>query len=401
MDIQGAFDTVMRNRLVLHLREQGWPEHLVRWAESFMSGRLAQPIYRLGNPQGRFGYADDTAILSIGDTVDETTAMASGAIDEMVRWGATNGVSFDSKKTEVMHFSRSKLRAAPAVHHGDIEKHPESALRWLGIWLDSRLSFRIHVEKWAAKAQAVAYHLRGLTNMKHGPLPATKTTPIAALHRESGIPPVAQLLEARRLRFSARLKSLDEAHPLASRTRPHSQPAYHDLIKRRYQAQTESSFRTRLRRTDELLAPCARPKLVQRRFHQELLPPLQMASKDKSAEAFLQWLETVDLTTWIEYSDGSLSSEGAASYGFAIHQKDLSICDGSGRLGSAEVFDAEATGALEGLRAALTLQDSATQDIIVCLDNLAAATCLRGTPSDSSQDVFLEFQALAASHGAT
>ncbi|RKK31824.1 hypothetical protein BFJ69_g18783, partial [Fusarium oxysporum] len=73
-----------------------------------------EPIYRLGNPQGRFGYADDTAILSVGDTVDETAAMASRAIDEMVRWGAANGVSFDSRKTEVMHFSRSKPRTAPA-----------------------------------------------------------------------------------------------------------------------------------------------------------------------------------------------------------------------------------------------------------------------------------------------
>jgi hypothetical protein len=87
--------------------------------------------------------------------------MASSSIAEMVRWGAANGVSFDTKKTEVMHFSRSKLRTAPAVRHGDAEKHPESALRWLGIWLDSRLSFRLHVEKWAAKAKAVAYHLRG------------------------------------------------------------------------------------------------------------------------------------------------------------------------------------------------------------------------------------------------
>ncbi|RYC77063.1 hypothetical protein BFJ63_vAg20063, partial [Fusarium oxysporum f. sp. narcissi] len=110
MDVQGAFDTVMRNRLVLRLREQGWPNHLARWAGSFMGGRSArvryqdtvtpssplqcglpqgspvspilfllytEPIYRLGNPQGRFGYADDTAILSIGDTVDETSAMAS------------------------------------------------------------------------------------------------------------------------------------------------------------------------------------------------------------------------------------------------------------------------------------------------------------------------------------
>ncbi|RKK55869.1 hypothetical protein BFJ69_g17692, partial [Fusarium oxysporum] len=367
MDVQGAFDTVMCNRLVLRLREQGWPDHLARWAGSFMSGRSArvryqdtvtpssplqcglpqgspvspilfllytEPIYRLGNPRGRFGYADDTAILSIGDTVDETTAMASSSIAEMVRWGAANGVSFDTKKTEVMHFSRSKLRTAPAVRHGDAEKHPESALRWLGIWLDSRLSFRLHVEKWAAKAKAVAYHLRGLTNTIHGPLPSAvrsavracvepvllhgseawypgrtrprwnqptkdlpssnqhlvqimakamnqamrailpvwKTTPTAILHRESGIPPVDQLLEARRLRFSARLKSLDEAHPLAGRTRPPRrphQPTYHDLIKRRYQIQTESVFRTRLRRTDELLASCTRPKLIQRCFHQE------------------------------------------------------------------------------------------------------------------------------------
>ncbi|EMT73953.1 hypothetical protein FOC4_g10000224 [Fusarium odoratissimum] len=148
MDIQGAFDTVLRNRLILRLREQGWPEHLARWAGSFMDDRSAcvryqdtitplsplqcglpqgspvspilfllytEPIYRLSNPQGRFGYADDTAILCVGDTVEETAAAASRSVEEMVRWGAANGVSFDPKKTEVMHFSRSKLETAPAI----------------------------------------------------------------------------------------------------------------------------------------------------------------------------------------------------------------------------------------------------------------------------------------------
>ncbi|KAF6518244.1 hypothetical protein HZS61_002322 [Fusarium oxysporum f. sp. conglutinans] len=445
----------MRNRLVLRLRQQGWPDHLARWAGSFMDGRSArvryqdtvtpssplqcglpqgspvspilfllytEPTYRLSNPQGRFGYADDTAILSIGDTVEETSIMASSSIDEMVRWGAANGVSFDPKKTEVMHFSRSKFRTAPAVRHGDVEKHPEAALRWLGIWLDSRLSFRIHVEKWAAKAKAVAYHLRGLTNTIHGPLPSAvrsavracvepvllhgseawypgktrprwtqpmkdlpssnqhllqrmskamnqamrailpvwKTTPTTILHRESGIPPIDQLLDARRLRFSARLKSLDESHPLASRTHPPRQHTYHDRIKRRYQMQTENGFRTRLRRTDELLAPCARPKLVQRRFQQEETVPLQAASKEKTASTFHRWLQSLGHRTFVVYSDGSLSSERAASYGFTIHQNNAPIFDGSGRLGPAEVFDAEAAGALEGLKAALNLRESAT-----------------------------------------
>ncbi|RKK65695.1 hypothetical protein BFJ68_g18633, partial [Fusarium oxysporum] len=159
-------------------------------------------------------------------------------------------------------------------------------------------------------------------------LPVWKTTPIAILHRESGIPPIDQLLEAKRLRFSARLKSLDEAHPLAGRTRPRrppDRPTYHDLIKRRYQIQTKSVFRTRLRRTDELLAPCERPKLVQRCFHQEQMPPLQMASKEKSTGAFLHWVERLDPLTLVVYSDGSLSSEGAASYGFTIHQNNVPI----------------------------------------------------------------------------
>ncbi|RKK61485.1 hypothetical protein BFJ69_g17119, partial [Fusarium oxysporum] len=161
---------------------------------------------------------------------------------------------------------------------------------------------------------------------------------------------------------------------------------------------TRPRVMTYVRRDPRLLADQIRP--FQTRDIQQM-PPLQTASKKETADAFLRWMQSLDPLTLVVYSDGSLSSQGAASYGFTIHQGNFPVLDGSGRLGPAEVFDAEAAGALEGPRAALTLQVSATQDIIVCLDNLAAATCLRGAPSDSSQDVFLEFQALAASHGAT
>ncbi|KAM4058241.1 endonuclease-reverse transcriptase domain-containing protein [Hirsutella rhossiliensis] len=313
MDIQGAFDTVLRNRLILRLREQGWPEHLARWAGSFTHDRSArvryqdvttpssplqcglpqgspvspiffllytEPIYRLGKPKGRFGYADDT-----------------------------------------------------------------------GIWLDSTLSFKTHVEKWTAKAQVVAYHLKGLANTKHGPLPGAvrravraciepvllhgaeawypgltsprwiqpakegpsgiqqlirkmnkslhtsiravlpvwRTTPINALHRESGIPPAIQLLEARRMRFSARLKSLDEAHPLVKRTARPKPPAIHRSIKLKYQMPREG-FRTRLRRSDQLLHCSRRPILLPRRFGDDQALPLQTATKDQSAAEFCSWL---------------------------------------------------------------------------------------------------------------
>lgn len=60
---------------------------------------------------------------------------------------------------------------------------------------------------------------------------------------------------------------------------------------------------------------------------------------------------------------------------------------------------AVAFGALEGLRAAVGLPVAATSSIVVCIDNLAVATCLRGNPADSSQLEFTKFQDLAKSHG--
>ncbi|KAG6989555.1 putative RNA-directed DNA polymerase from transposon BS [Fusarium oxysporum f. sp. conglutinans] len=145
MDIQGAFDTVLRNRLILRLREQGWPEHLARWAGSFMDDRSAcvryqdtitplsplqcglpqgspvspilfllytEPIYRLSNPKAGLAMQMTQPSCVSADTVEETAAAASRSVEEMVRWGAANGVSFDPKKTEVMHFSRSKLETS-------------------------------------------------------------------------------------------------------------------------------------------------------------------------------------------------------------------------------------------------------------------------------------------------
>ncbi|KJZ68476.1 hypothetical protein HIM_01090 [Hirsutella minnesotensis 3608] len=494
-DIQGAFDTAMCNRLVLRLREQGWPDNLARWTGSFMSGRSArvryqdittpttplqcglpqgspvspilfllytEPIYRLGNPEGRFGYADDTAILCVGQSLEQTSQKASEYLQELVNWGAANGISFDPEKTEVMHFSPRRRETKPPVRHGDVEKRPETAMRWLGLWLDRKLTFKTHVEKWTAKAQTVANHIRSLGNTRRGALPRAmqravracvepillfgveawypgptspswrqptvqgpsriqqllrkmskalvqavrailptwKTTRIAVLHRESGIPPVRQLLEGRRIRFSARIKSLDHAHPLAKRTIEIAPRPIIKCVKLKYQLPPKA-FPTRLRRTNKLLANCQRPVLVPRKYNNETLQPLQNASKEDSANDFLDWLRSIPPSTLIVYSDGSLSPSGAAGYGFTVHQNGHSNRQGAGRLGPAEVFDAEAKGALEGLKAALRLPSSARQRIVVCLDNIAAAKCLRGKPSDSSQRVFRTFQALARTHGKT
>ncbi|KAM4066751.1 RNase H domain-containing protein [Hirsutella rhossiliensis] len=168
----GAFDTVLRNRLLLRLRnragQQTWSGGQAAMEQRSARIRLEDittpttpltcglpqgspaspilfllytvPIYSTGEPNSRFGYADDVATLIRGRSLQETAARATRAAGELIQWGADNGVV----------------------------KEPQQDLRWLGVWYDRKLSFRTHVEKWAAKAMTAAGFLQNLSNTRRG-----------------------------------------------------------------------------------------------------------------------------------------------------------------------------------------------------------------------------------------
>ncbi|OAA62398.1 reverse transcriptase [Akanthomyces lecanii RCEF 1005] len=95
-------------------------------------------IYFLSGAAQRYGYADDTAMLFIGDSLEDTARQANEAIAAMESWGRGEAIHFDPEKTEVMHFSRRKADhdQSPIIHHGDKEIRAAPSMRWLGIWLD-------------------------------------------------------------------------------------------------------------------------------------------------------------------------------------------------------------------------------------------------------------------------
>lgn len=201
MDVEGAFDAILRNRLILQLRRQGWPTFLVHWLAMFLASRLAKlrfedaiaealelpcgvpqgsppspvlyrlataALYKLPGATQRYGYADDTARLFVGETQDETTTKANAAIAAMEEWGRNEGFAFDVNKTEVMHFASQKRGSLPLIRHRDRMIQPKAAMRRLGIWFDARLNFTVHVSKRAAKANSVIHHLRSMSNTVRG-----------------------------------------------------------------------------------------------------------------------------------------------------------------------------------------------------------------------------------------
>ena len=118
LDVQGAFDAVLYNRLLRRMKSQGWADSVIRWTTSFLEDRTVQVRYpggvttprkltfgvpqgspvspllfllylaepmRMGKIKSRFSYADDIGILGIGPTVAESAAAAQSEVDDLMK----------------------------------------------------------------------------------------------------------------------------------------------------------------------------------------------------------------------------------------------------------------------------------------------------------------------------
>ena len=146
LDVKGAFDAVLPGRLARCLREQGWPESLVKSVSSFATGRSVQirldgetgplqqvncglpqgspaspilfmlyisPIFKMGKISQRFSYADDIALIETRDSLQENCGRLTASLQEALAWGRGEGITFDPGKTELQHFSRRRADKDP------------------------------------------------------------------------------------------------------------------------------------------------------------------------------------------------------------------------------------------------------------------------------------------------
>lgn len=117
LDVQGAFDAVLHNRLIWRMHKQGWPTCILPWISCFLKhGRvqvrylgeitppknstcgipqnspISPPLFLLymaelmksGNVKARFGYADHIGVLRIGRTIPESVSVAQREVDSLL-----------------------------------------------------------------------------------------------------------------------------------------------------------------------------------------------------------------------------------------------------------------------------------------------------------------------------
>ncbi|RAL61113.1 hypothetical protein DID88_010452 [Monilinia fructigena] len=333
LDVQGAFDALLPRRLLERMRKQGWPVKLLRLIGSFLADRKV--MVRLGGHVHR----------GIEDAMRNPTGFA---------------VIPDSSVTRT--YDHASNRSG---------RDEQPALRWLGVWIDRKLSFKRHVAERSTKALKVARHIKGLAGVRFGPpaaslrkavvtcvqssllymgrrsgtaaggslarrmattataaargvLPAWRTAPTASVLRDAGLPSGSTALEHARIRFALRLRT-------SRRRPPTGAPA---------------------RNPDPTLAACNETAL--RGYAHPVRSQAKGSTKEAAAEQFNTWWSQLSDNTITVFSDGSEQYKDGAKlvgYGYAIYRGQSLVRTGSGAINSiSHVFDAEAIGALKGLQ---------------------------------------------------
>ncbi|EED20793.1 hypothetical protein TSTA_039870 [Talaromyces stipitatus ATCC 10500] len=414
LDVKGAFDAVLPGRLIRRLR-------------SPVSGILFMlyiaPLFRLGNPRNKFGYADDAANLAISTSLATNCEALSDSLQEALNWGAAEGITFTPDKYELLHFSQRKAdqdpTCTPSVKAGSItvsENTKRLYLRWLGILYDKKLTFKWHVSETVSKALTVANALRSLGNTARGVKPyllqqavlacvlhkayygarvvllVFRITPISVLYRESGFSPLEIELDRIALLATVRLRRLDPYHPLRRRAEQvASNSRQTSRFARRILALPNS------KQINPLQHAPWHPRETRENAQARIGAPMGR-SKEQAAADFIAFQRTIPSSDIIIFSDGSRLVDGRAGggyIGFQAHNQFLrsSLSYKHGK----EVFDAEAEAALAGAQAAIAYPTAQfATNLWICLDNLEVATRLLSPSTGSSQEAFESFRTLAA-----
>ena len=206
LDIQGAFDYCQHSAILDAMAEKRVPAQILGWYKHFLTQRYsitqmhntkcAVRISR-GTPQGGIlsplafnlvfdafirtmnngpvkvqAFADDAALLVLGVDPTSMVDVMQRALNKAANWGISRNLIFVPEKTNVIFFHRRKNWTEPKrLRMGNITLEYKSVIKFLGIWLDTKLNFNHHVQQKIDKARRHLFLIRKAIGTLWGPSP--------------------------------------------------------------------------------------------------------------------------------------------------------------------------------------------------------------------------------------
>ncbi|KAJ1307070.1 hypothetical protein OPQ81_008049 [Rhizoctonia solani] len=211
LDVSGYFNNIDHARLLYTLERLGYSDNICSWLKSYLSSRTAQfridgnlcPAFELPCvrvPQGsplspilsslysipllitatdhqanHFAYINDFSILAFSNSYNNNVNIINNIVTNVHYTATQLGLDFELPKSDLIHFIRPRSNISYnnpklTVHldNTDVVIEPQSCIRWLGFYLDQKLTFQEHVSNMATKARATIAGLRLLANIHCG-----------------------------------------------------------------------------------------------------------------------------------------------------------------------------------------------------------------------------------------
>ncbi|KMQ88867.1 reverse transcriptase [Lasius niger] len=206
IDIANAFNSLPWPAIRRAMEKKEFPEYLRRMIDGYLFERTIEHTDRRGNiritwmragvPQGSvlgptlwnigydcilqegaeegcqiICYADDTLVLATADTVERATARANLQVNLVVNRIKRLGLKVSASKTEAVLFRgpRRKIGNFPVVTVDGEFVQVGTSMKYLGVMLDSRMTFQTHFEYIEGKMSKVARALGRLMPNLRGP----------------------------------------------------------------------------------------------------------------------------------------------------------------------------------------------------------------------------------------
>ena len=183
LDFSKAYDTVWREKLLLHMLNTGIPPTFIHWIRSFLNDRRGRvqlfsvfsssQRFTQGLPQGSVLapllflfyindlastlnddavialFADDASILTTACKREDAEAAAQSVVNSVVTWSQEWKLNLNAEKSEVCPFSTWSNDSSwnPAIFIDNQKVRVNTTPRLLGVILDRSLRFNAHLKK--------------------------------------------------------------------------------------------------------------------------------------------------------------------------------------------------------------------------------------------------------------